>query len=249
MQRAYPAITALSGYGTAAVRAVTVAILAASLGGCYTPGDTTGSVPNDYRLRHPIAIQEGDRTVEIFVGTNRGGLAPVQRAEVLAFAQAWKREATGGVIIDVPSGTPNARAAKDSLHEVQSILNAAGVPPHGVYVHPYHPANPAKLATIKLNYPKMMANAGPCGLWPTDLGPSFGNPAYLENRPYWNLGCASQRNLAAMVENPADLVQPRGEMPAYTARRTTVLDKYRKGESTATTFPNDNKGKISDVGK
>ena len=62
---------------------------------------------------------------------------------------------------------------------------------------------------------------------------------YFENQPYWNLGCASQRNLAAMVDNPADLVQPRGETPAYTMRRTTVLDKYRQGESTATTYPAD----------
>ena len=51
-----------------------------------------------------------------------------------------------------------------------------------------------------------------------------------------------------MVENKADLVQPRGEAPAYTARRSVTLDKYRKGESTATTYPNANQGKISDVG-
>ena len=54
-----------------------------------------------------------------------------------------------------------------------------------------------------------------------------------------------------MVDNPADLVQPRGETPAYTARRSVAIDKYRKGESptrhlstTATTT-----AKISDVGK
>ncbi len=52
-----------------------------------------------------------------------------------------------------------------------------------------------------------------------------------------------------MIDNPADLVQPRGEVPAYTARRSTVLDKYRKGESTATVYPKEDQGKISDVGK
>ena len=52
-----------------------------------------------------------------------------------------------------------------------------------------------------------------------------------------------------MVENPADLVQPRGEVPPYTGRRTTVLDKYHRGEGTATTYPDADKGKISDVGK
>ena len=52
-----------------------------------------------------------------------------------------------------------------------------------------------------------------------------------------------------MVDNPADLVQPRGETPSYTGRRTTVLDKYRKGESPATVYPDADKGKISDVGQ
>jgi pilus assembly protein CpaD len=52
-----------------------------------------------------------------------------------------------------------------------------------------------------------------------------------------------------MVENPADLVQPRGEVPAYASRRSTVLEKYRKGENPATVYPTDKDGKLSDVGK
>ena len=52
-----------------------------------------------------------------------------------------------------------------------------------------------------------------------------------------------------MVENPADLVQPRGDTPAYAARRSTVLEKYRKGEPTNTRYEEKDKGKISDVGK
>ena len=38
-----------------------------------------------------------------------------------------------------------------------------------------------------------------------------------------------------MVDNPADLVQPRAETPAYTMRRTTVVEKYRQGDAPATT--------------
>jgi pilus assembly protein CpaD len=52
-----------------------------------------------------------------------------------------------------------------------------------------------------------------------------------------------------MVDNKADLVQPRGEVPPYTGRRTTVLDKYHRGESPATVYPDSEKAKISDVGK
>ncbi|MBN8920900.1 MAG: pilus assembly protein CpaD, partial [Rhizobiales bacterium] len=84
--------------------------------------------------------------------------------------------------------------------------------------------------------------------WPEDLGPTS-NPKYNDNTPYWNHGCAHQRALAAMVVNPADLVQPRAETPVYAERRTTVLDKFRRGESTSSIVQNADKGKISDIGK
>jgi len=231
-------------------RLAAAAALAGMLGGCYTTTaqQTVEVAPDDYRQRHPITIQERAHRLEVFVGNGRGGLTPVQQSEVSAYAHAWRKEATGGIVIDLPSGTPNARAASDSLHEIQSILAANGVPSSGVVVRPYRPAEAIKFATIRLNYPRIAADAGPCGLWPHDLGPADVE-VYAQNKEYWNFGCATQHNLAAMVDEPADLVQPRAEGPAYPQRRSTVLDKYRKGESTATTYPNAGAGTISDVGK
>lgn len=222
-----------------------------ALAGCQHTPMTTGisdPAPADYRQRHPIAVTESERTVELFIGRSRGGLNPAQRADVGAFAHAWKRESTGGIIIDVPAGTPNAYAANDALQEVRAILTAAGVPPAVIATRPYQPSDPRVMANMKLIYPKMAASAGPCGLWPNDIGPSF-DRKYNENGQYYNFGCATQRNLAAMVENPADLVQPRGDTPTYAGRRSIVLDKYRKGEGTATIYPDAGKGKISDVGQ
>jgi pilus assembly protein CpaD len=232
-------------------RALAFVSLAALLAGCKTtasPDEVTSAIPSDYRLRHPIAVREGPQVLNVFIGDNRGGLTPTQRAEVTALVSNWRREATGGIVIEVPSGTPNARAAHGALHEVRSLLIAAGVPPHGIEVRPYRPSEPMRLATLKITYPRMMAETGPCGLWPDDIGPTY-RAIYASNKPHWNAGCATQRNLAAQLDNPADLAQPRAETPAYAARRTTVLDKYRKGEATATQYPDANKGKISDVGQ
>ena len=55
--------------------------------------------------------------------------------------------------------------------------------------------------------------------------------------------------MAAMVENPSDLLQPRPETPAYTMRRTEGFDKYRKGAATATNYPEAERAKLSDSGK
>jgi pilus assembly protein CpaD len=225
--------------------------LSVALGGCT---DTTGEVatariPDDYRLRHPIAIQEADRSVVIFVGHARGGLSANQRADVIGLARIWVSEGTGAIVADVPFDTPNARAAESAFHEIKGLLAAGGVPPRGIRLHHYHPDDPRTLATIRLSYPKITAVAGPCGLWPEDIGPSVKDRGYFDNKPYYNFGCAYQRNMAAMIDNPSDLVQPRPETPAYTIRRTEGFEKYRTGATTATTYPEAEKAKLSDSGK
>lgn len=230
-------------------RALIVLAGTALLGGCYatTSADTTASIPSDYRQRHPITLTEKPQSLEIFVGTGRGGLTPTQRAQVLAFAGSWRREGTAGLIIDQPIHSPNARAAGETLHEVRAILAASGVPARGMIVRGYN-GGTSPVAPIRISYPRVAAQAGPCGLWPQSLGPSY-DSGDMSNKPYWNLGCASQRNLAAMVVDPADLVQPRAETPVSASRRNVMLDKYRKGEVTSSPDPNGDKAKISEVGK
>lgn len=224
---------------------------AVALGACTHTDDavTTASIPDDYRQRHPIAIQEANQSIVVFVGQGRGGLNASQRADVMGLAQTWHHEGTGTINIDVPVNTANAQAAADSAREIQALLGAAGVPPRGVVVRQYRPEDPRHLAAIRLSYPRISAIAGPCGLWPEDLGSSIKNKGYFENKSYYNFGCAYQRNMAAMVDNPSDLEQPRSETPAYTPRRNVAFDKYRKGTTTTTTYPEADKAKLSDTGK
>jgi pilus assembly protein CpaD len=225
--------------------------VAVVLGACKHTDDelVTASFPDDYRLRHPIAIQEADRSIVVFVGQARGGLSASQRADVMGLAQLWLSEGTGAISADVPVDTRNARAAAETFREIQALLAAAGVPPRGIVMRSYRPEDPRQLPAIRLNYPKISAVAGPCGLWPDDLGPSIKNKTWFQNTQYYNFGCAYQRNMAAMVDNPADLVQPRPETPPYTARRSVSFEKYRKGTTTATVYPESDRAKLSDTGK
>jgi len=233
------------------VRAAAAAGCALLVCACNTDQQVVANGPDtpaDYRQRHPITLQEADHTLELLIGSNRGELNPTQRAQVLSFGLAWKREATGGIVIQRPIGSSNERAASDAMHEIVSILAASGMQPQSIVVSSY-PATGPNVATVRISYPKISAQAGPCGIWPRDIGPTF-NRDYFENQPYWNLGCASQRNLAAQVADPADLVQPRGETPAYAMRRTTVIEKYREGQSPATQDTGAaSTAKISDVAK
>src|SRR3979411_251155 len=106
--------------------------LAVVLGACtHTDEVVTASVPDDYRQRHPIAVQEADRSIVIFIGHARGGLSESQRADVLGLAQIWVREATVAIVADLPVDTPNARAAASAFSEIRALLTAGGVPARG----------------------------------------------------------------------------------------------------------------------
>jgi pilus assembly protein CpaD len=224
--------------------------IAVALGACtHTDTEVTASIPEDYRLRHPIAIEEANRSIVVFVGHARGGLTAPQRADVMGLASTWLREGTGAIHVDVPTDTPNARPAAESLREIQAMFAAAGVPPRAAIVRRYRPEDPRFLPPIRLTYSRIAAVAGPCGLWPEDLGPSIKNKSWFENKSYYNFGCAYQRNIAAMIDNPSDLEQPRPETPAYTMRRNAAFEKYRKGTTTATIYPEAEKAKLSDTGK
>jgi pilus assembly protein CpaD len=231
----------------AALRLLAIGGLAVLLAGCYFETQVAeNAYPYDYRQRHPIVLRDGTQAVEVLLNRNRGGLTPNQRADVLSFAQAWRHEAGSGIIVELPRGGSTDRAAADSIREIRAIFAAVGVPPNAISVRNYQLAR-SSLPSIKLSYSKLIAEAGPCGEWPRDLGPSAKSDDF-ENRQYWNFGCANQRNLASMVDNPADLVQPRGETPPYDARRSIALDRYRRGENPSGIYLGYD-SKISDVGK
>ena len=86
-------IGARRGIAALALRAALVAAGALLTCGCNTTQQVAGvpEVPTDYRMRHPIAIREADRTLQMFIGSNRSELTPSQRAELLAFRRLAAR--------------------------------------------------------------------------------------------------------------------------------------------------------------
>lgn len=79
---------------------------------------------------------------------------------------------------------------------------------------------------VVISYERYSVRLPSCG--DESKGTGF-NP---RNTHHSNLGCSTQRNLAAMVSNPADLVQMRRPTPADNVRRSLVLQNYRAGQPT-----------------
>ena len=117
----------------------TLLVLGALLGVSVTLGacqETTREIvmannPDDYRFRHPIAIEEANKSVVIFVGHARGGLTAPQQSDVIGLAQIWQREATGAIVADdVLEGSDVILPPPDmSLEEAKAEFSGEGLIP------------------------------------------------------------------------------------------------------------------------
>lgn len=182
-----------------------------------------GSVPDDYRTRHPIVVSEGESVLDLPITAHDTRLTYATRGRVEEFAQRFRSENAAALRMLVPTGAYNEAAARQAAADVVSMLRAEGVPHDRIIVSPYRAGASAGPVPIKLAFSSLRASAGPCGRWPDDLANTY------ENKNYSNFGCASQANLAAQIADPRDLLGPRGRSEIDAARRTQAIERYRAG--------------------
>ena len=210
-----------------AVRLLAPATLLASLAvlaGCGANPDrsATGSIPDDYRTRHPIVLTESQHTIDVPVASGDRELTAAMRDNIRGFAMDYSSKSRGVIQIMVPQGSANAGAASILRKDIRATLVGAGVARNRIIETSYG-ANPeGDAAPIRLAFVAITAKTNPCGQWPEDL---ISNT--VENNQYHNFGCATQANLAAQIANPMDLVAPRGMSPIDAERRSVVIEDYR----------------------
>lgn len=177
----------------------------------------------------------------IRVPRGSSGLSPAQRSRLLRFYAHYRATNAGNsrLVIEAPSGAANEVAVMNAVQEIRYILTSEGIPPSDIAIEAVH-AERGSEPPIRLSYLRHVAEAPACGYWPTNLARE---PA---NLPYPNFGCATQRNFAVQVANPADLLGPRNITPRASERRDTTWNKYVKGETTAAAKGNDERISTTD---
>ncbi|MEL6947022.1 MAG: CpaD family pilus assembly lipoprotein [Pseudomonadota bacterium] len=212
--------------------AASVLVGALALSGCANHSKshfTVGSTPDHYKTRHPIIIDEKEQTLDVPVATGSFDLPLSSASAIEGFTDRFLTSASGHILVMMPRGSANERAARMLGAKVATTVKKRGVPGHRVRMVTYAAHKHGASAPIRLSYSAIKAAVTGCGKWKKDL------TASSENKNYHNFGCATQNNLAAMVANPADLLGPRGMSNVDAARRENVIRDYRSGDSTSTT--------------
>lgn len=209
---------------------LTAVALALALVACNQQGQAlTDGLPADgYRSAYPIAVTEAPQTLDIPVGTGTGGLTPDLSAVIANFGDDAARNATGPVLVMTPVGSVNQAAADYLARQIRAVLRQSGVAPAFLRSQTYAVADPRVPAPIRLGFARIKAVSPPCGRWTSDILPD--NQKGDDGAEF---GCATQANLAVMVENPNDLLTPRAETPVHGWQRWQAMQKQASGESTS----------------
>lgn len=214
----------------------------ASLAACAGVPNPEGAAPvPTHADRHAIRVEEmGDR-LDIAAPAGAMTLDAQSRAQLADFASRYLRLGHGPLILSAPSAGPNADSASRLAHEVRMRLAENGVPYSAIAGSTYD-GSASEAAPVVLSFTRYEAFAPECApIWRQDLAHQSNNQAYE------SFGCAGQANLAAMIEDPHDLVAPRGETARDAGRRAVVLERYRAGQATGAERSQDEQVTISNA--
>ncbi len=212
-----------------------------ALGACASVPTPEGPPVPTAADRHRIEVTQSNERVEIPVTSGDAALSAGARAQVRNFASGYLRYGHGALVMSTPSNSTNADSASLLANETRMALVEAGVSYVAVAGSTYD-ASGAGDAPIVLSFARFEAEAPECApLWEQDLAHQS------NNQPWASFGCATNANLAAMIEDPADLLRPRDMDPRDSNRRSTVMEAYRAGEQTHADRSSDERVSISNA--
>lgn len=226
------------------LRASLAALSVMWLAGCTDRLATGSTVSDDYRQRHPIVLREKPVTLNIVAGPT---LDPGSRSRVAQLGLDAREEGAGSVDILIPVGAPNEAHARAVVPAIKAVLGGVN-PSIAIHVGSYPAADRRAVAPLHVSYRTVRA-AVPhrCGQWPADLGAGSAEDD-LENRPYWNHGCAYQNMIATQIDDPRDLQSPRAITPADAQIRMRSIERVRKGGDPGTSWGTTLNSGIASVG-
>jgi pilus assembly protein CpaD len=198
--------------------------------GCDSPRLADGLHPmvTDPQQRHPIVVVADTASLDMVVLSDRDGLDARSELDVVRFVRKYRQEGKGPLTLWLDSATSGHRRVSAGVNVIQRVAHEAGVAPRSFRVR--HRAGVGG-QSLTLSYDRVAAIGPQCGDWSESVAR---NP---ENLPYPNYGCASQRNLAAMVARPTDFIYAAQDVERGGEKRSGAYRSFRGGDAKSGAVP------------
>jgi len=180
-------------------------------------------------LRNKVTVAETVERLELYVGQAGLHLSARDQDAVGDFIGQYSTSGEGPLYINVPANGLNTHGVTQANSVIRSLMERYGMSGANLQSGQYAAA-PGALAPVIVSFRRLATVPIDC-----QQGASLTHTS--NNQPYGNFGCAQTANLAALIDNPRQLLSPYPLDNASSVRRTTVLDRYIAGEATATPRP------------
>jgi len=204
-------------------------------GSCTTTFHKDADNFDDPIANHPITVEPSYQSIKL--SYNGGVLAPQDAPKLEAFLNDYRQHGNGKIAISVPASA----SMQQTVVALANQINEMGISRDRILVASRDAGTGG--SQVELNYISYQARTDDCGDWSEDLFYT------AENRTAARLGCSNQHNMAVMVADPRDLLEPRTMDGANAARRQAVIGNYEAGKPTGAEKSPDQKTSISDIGR
>ena len=178
---------------------------------------------------NPVKVAETVERVELYARPN--GLELSQRDEhaVAAFLSAYAAEGSGPLYINRPDAAMQTAGVSQTNALIDRLMSHSGVNPMTAQSGTYY-TRPGDPSPVILSYRRLKTVPQNCA-YQGDLTLTHTNGVTPE------FGCSASANLAAMISDPRQLLEPYASQAPNAQRRQVVYDRYIQGVSTASERP------------
>ncbi|MEX1249567.1 MAG: CpaD family pilus assembly protein [Hyphomonas sp.] len=215
-----------------------------SLGACATSAPTAISADHlegSALSRNEIGVSKRTEFLEVSIDPAASELNEADRARIRNFVGSYAQKGHGPLVLSLPAASANPQFAVTAVAEARTIAWEKGIR-YDEIEGSAHGAGAANSQPMILAYQAYEAVAPECL---SKAALDFSDVASNNNLP--TLGCSVRTNLAAMIADPADLLGNRPMEAGDAGRREVIMDKFRKGETTASVRTAQESGAVSRI--
>ena len=192
-----------------------------SLTACATPNEAFGPT----QLRNSINVAESIERLELYTRPNGLELSARDKLAVAQFLDGYGTSGDGALFINRPANAVSGLGTKQAEAVIRGLMAQAGLNPNAIQTGQYQ-SRPGAPAPVVVSYRTLRAIPQDC----RELGDLTNTYA---NQPHGNFGCFQSANIAAMITDPRQLLEPYALGQPNAQRRQVVYDQYIQGGTTA----------------
>jgi len=179
--------------------------------------------------RNSVKVAESVERLELYARPNGMELSARDKFAVGQFIEGYRQNGNGPLFVNMPLTAGNGLGISQAHTMIRTLVAQVGINPAALQTGKYQ-TNPQANAPLVVSYRTLKAVPRDCRFM-DDLTLTY------NNQPSQSFGCSATANLAAMVSDPRQFLEPYGSSSPDTRRRIVVYDKYIQGESTAAERP------------